>query len=241
MQWSKTSVRRKICKSVFHKLIDPNGIEDHKEVFQRYSGPWENEVKVKKAADHFHGIGCHFLQSSIGLTLPYIEDQGQWKFSSLIEYKVSPLPKDLLPCSCMWRTRCSTQGVIRERLDRCPFYAKGYRRFDLCWIETSLLDNVAITAEVETKRGIEKDLGKLYSVFRNSTSRDERGYLNPIVHVQLDLSGKNSENTIIDFMKGYFAEYKLSPAIIYICQKAKFSKWTVTYFHRGKIINQVEL
>lgn len=32
MKWSKTSVRRKICESVFHKLIDPDCIEDHKEI-----------------------------------------------------------------------------------------------------------------------------------------------------------------------------------------------------------------
>ena len=135
-------------------------------------------------------------------------------FSYWIEYKVKPLKEDKLPCPCIWIEGCSNLVTSQDKLRKCPFFTKRERRFDLCWIEKSLLDNIAITAEVETRNGIKKDLAKLFSVFQNSTQRGQNGFNNPIVHVQLDLSGRDSERTIADFMDRHFARYVLSPSII---------------------------
>jgi len=239
MQWTNSLARKKLCELVFKNLSDPKRFEDFTEMFQRYLTTWKDQVRfVKKAHDHFHGLGCNFLQSGIGLTLPFGFQNNKWVFSSWIEYKVKPLKKSEFPCPCIWGEKCYTVETSQDKLRNCPFFAKRERRFDLCWIEESLLDNVAITAEVETGSDIKKDLAKLFSLFRNSTSRGQDGFDSPIIHIQLDLSGKNSEKTIKDFMNRHFAQYVYSPSIIYIRQEKEFSKWAMKNFYRNKIIGK---
>jgi len=238
MQWTKIAARRKLCELVFSKLSDPKGLEKFREIFHWYLTTGKNEVTfVEKPSDLFHALGCHFIQSAIGFAFPF----EKWTFDSLIEYKLKPLKKNDIPCHpCIWKKTCSKFKASKDKLMNCPFRAKGQRRFDLCWIEKSLLGNVAITAEVETGNDVKNDLAKLFSIFKNSTSRYRDGFDSPIVHVQLDLSGSDSnKKTIKNFMSRHFSSYCLSPSLIYINQKANFSEMSVTYFHRKRIIKNM--
>lgn len=241
MQWTNTSARKALCELVYKKIIR---IEEMREMFLRYSGPWRNQVRVD-VKDHFHGLGCFFLQSAIGLRLPFEFRGNKWTFDSWIEYKVKQLKIKELPCPCIWvqdKCRIIRKGPIADvRLKRkhkrfCPFFAVRPRRLDLCWIEGSLLDNVAITAEVEVEGVIKQDLAKVHTIFMKSPSRGERGFNEPILHIQMDVSGKNHLAQIISFMKKYWSNYALSPSIIYVVQKSRFSEWVITYLHRGNII-----
>lgn len=241
MQWTNTSARKALCELVYKKITK---IEEMREMFLRYSGPWKNQVRVN-VKDHFHGLGCFFLQSAIGLRLPFEFRGNKWTFDSWIEYKVKHLKIKDLPCPCTWvqdkcriiRKRLVEDVRLKRKLKRfCPLFAMAPRRLDLCWIERSLLDNVAITAEVEVEGIIKQDLAKVHTIFMKSTSREEKGFDEPILHIQMDLSGKNQLEQIVSFMKKYWSNYVLSPSILYIVQKSKFSKWVITYLHRGDII-----
>jgi len=230
MQWRNTTARRELCNRVFSKLSDSEGLENLSEILHSYSTTWKNEVTLaNKSSDHFHGLGCHFIQSAIGLTFPFNFKDKKWTFDSWIEYRVKPLKENDLPCPCIWEEKCSKFKTSKDKLTTCLFGAKGPRRFDFCWIEKYLLDNVAITAEVEMRNNIKTDLAKLFSIFKNST-RNHDDFGMPIVHVQLDLSGRDSKKTIADFMNRHFSSGILSPSIICINQKAKFGKWSVTLF-----------
>lgn len=233
MQWTNTTARRDLCEVVFKKLSNRKRFEDFKEVFQRYLTTWKDQVTfVEKASDHFHGLGCHFLQSAIGLTFSF----KKWSFNSWIEYKVKPLKIEELPCPCIWNEKCSVLSNC-DKLQECIFLSKGQRRFDLCWIEESLLDNIVITAEVETSSVIKSDLTKLYSIFVKSTPRNKRGFNNPILHIQLDISGKNFQEIIKKFMRKHLS-YTLSPSIIYINHEEKFGKWNITWLQKGEPIEK---
>jgi hypothetical protein len=212
-----------------------------KEMFIRYTTTWRKFIAASDVSAHYHGLGCHFLQSAIGIVLTFNFRGKRWKFDSWIEYKVKPMKRKELPCRCLWfKDECLfvNQLTPSEVKRICPFFSVRYRRLDLCWIEKSLLDNIAITAEVETGNVIKADLAKVHSIFVKSTRRGQRGFDNPIIHVQLELSGSNSSDEVISFMKRHWAHFTLSPFIIYIAEENEFKTWKFYLFHRGKLLKR---
>jgi len=239
MQWTNISTRKALCKTVYKKVTNYYKVSEMREIFLRYSiKDWEKALHTKKE-DHFHGLGCHFLQSSIGLDFILKFKSFNWVFDSWVEYKVNPLKIKELPCRCIWNQRgchlIKNNDAITVLRKICPFLAKMPRRLDLCWIEKSLLDQIAVTAEVELRSNVKQDLGKVHSIFIKSTNRGKRGFDDPILHIQMDLSGKSKIEEIVSFMKNHWSRYILSPSIIYITHN-DFNKWFFTYLYRGKII-----
>ncbi len=238
LQWSNTTVRRALSDLVFGKIRGAENLEETTEMLIRYTKEWRDQVTLDVSA-HYHMLGCHFLQSAVGLVLAFRSGGRRWEFGSGIEYKVEPMKVEELPCRCMWfKDSCisvKSSPIARARKS-CPFFSVKPRRLDLCWIERTLLDNIAITAEVETRKAIKRDLAKVHSIFVKSASRGARGFINPIVHVQLELSGRDSSEKIASFMKSHWAEFALSPFIIYITEKDEFKTWIFRLFHRGELL-----
>lgn len=241
MQWTNESARKALCRMVYRMISDVGKIDETREIFLRYLGPWKKQVSIRNVKNHFHGLGCYFLQSAIGLKLPFKFKNNKWSFDSWVEYKVEPLKIEELPCPCMWaQDKCLVirkSTKLKSRLNKiCSFFSILPRRLDLCWIEKSLLDNMAITAEVEVSKVIKQDLAKVHTIFLRSAHRGKRGFDEPILHIQMDLSGRNQLEEVVSFMKKYWSKYPLSPSIIYIAQQSKFKEWIITHVHRGRVL-----
>lgn len=236
-QWTNTTARRELSHLAFGALSDRQNLAQTKEMFIRYMTSWREQIALSASA-HYHGLGCHFLQSAIGIVFPFDFRGQRWTFDSWVEHKIKPMKREELPCKCLWfKEECrSINQLSPSKVNKiCPFFSVGPRRLDLCWIEGSLLDNTAITAEVETSNVIKRDLAKVHSIFVKSASRGRRGFINPIIHIQLELSGQDNSGEIMSFMKKHWANYTLSPFIIYIAEGNGFEIWKFYLFHRGKL------